>query len=179
MATARERRKKRGGRPSKHSHEYKVSALVLLEALDGNVKRTARELGIPESTLRQWLDDPDLITAQERARKTVDLIDATERLIDDLAGGMRRIVRRGDANLRDAAIAFGIAVDKLEMLRRLPQAAGGDAVTHEGVIQWDRITPDDLRQVLAILSRADGSDGPEPLPTVPEPVVVEGVPDAE
>lgn len=180
MATAaKERRKHRKARPAKYSREFMATALVLLEAHDGNIRQTARELRIPESTLRKWLDDPDLVGVEERARKTIDLIDATERLIDDLAGGMRRLMRQGKGNMRDAAIAFGVAVDKLEILRRLPQVpGGGEAVTHQG-IDWNRLTPADLRTVLDILCKADGSEGPEPIPVAPPPVVVEGVHDAQ
>lgn len=39
------------------SDEDKARAYVALAANDGNVKRTAREIGVPENTLRRWRDD--------------------------------------------------------------------------------------------------------------------------
>lgn len=42
---------------SKYSDEQRAQVYVVLRANDNNVKRTARESGVPENTVRRWRDE--------------------------------------------------------------------------------------------------------------------------
>lgn len=65
----------------RYSDEERAAALAELEANGGNVTWTARELGVPESTLRRWRDDPNMAAPAElRAQKKESLADMWEKV---------------------------------------------------------------------------------------------------
>lgn len=59
-----------------YSDEARAAALAVLEANDRNVKRTARETGVPASTLKRWRDDPEMAGGADlRAEKRAEAAD--------------------------------------------------------------------------------------------------------
>lgn len=116
------------GAKRRYSEADRAVALALLDANGGNLKRTAREFGVPVDTLRYWRDRrvegaereeeppaPKQTTNKDVQVAKESLADATARLAQRLVSAMED--KLADANLKDAAVAFGIAVDKMQVLR--------------------------------------------------------------
>lgn len=78
-----------------------------------NATAAAEELGIPETTLRYWLDAPEFVELRSKTRDEVaDRMWATIQIgVDEVAKGLR-----SDAPLRDKATAVGILYDKHALL---------------------------------------------------------------
>lgn len=109
------------GKPRGNYRQYtdaeKAEALVALEANGGNVKGTARALGIPEPTLRLWSlnqhVNKDVVEIQDEKR--IDFTHLLEAEILAALGAMHG--KRDDASYADMARTIGIFTDKLELLR--------------------------------------------------------------
>ena len=78
-----------------------------------NTAAAAEELGIPENTIRYWLDSPEFVELRTKTRDEVGerLWSAIQVGIDEVAKGLR-----SDAPLRDKATAVGILYDKHALL---------------------------------------------------------------
>lgn len=94
---------------------------VVLTANDGNVKRTSRETGVPESTVRNFKrkfeTNPPSPEAVETEVETGDYTVDLQVIRTELAQALRREIphMRG----RDLAVALGIVDDKLTRARGL------------------------------------------------------------
>ena len=103
----------------------KAEALCLLRANGGNVKRTARELGLPRKTVCTWAKGKGI--TQEVRRLSED-----PEIRGDLAGRFERIAvaalesvtkeKLEKAGFKDTMIGAGIAVEKAQLLRGQPTA---------------------------------------------------------
>lgn len=100
----------------------KAEVYVVLAANDQNVKRTARETGVPENTVRRWRDvwkteGPPRI---EEVQKAVgDFIEDSERVRNK---ALMEIERQIDAQeLKGAALvtAYGVITDKIDRAKGL------------------------------------------------------------
>ncbi len=73
------------GRPV-YTDKDKARAFALLETNGGNVKRTARDLGMPISTLRRWRDEWDkdrmVPAAEDIVLAANDFLEDAERVRD-------------------------------------------------------------------------------------------------
>lgn len=99
-----------------YSDEERATALAALDGNGGNRQRTARQLGIPRKTLATWASGPiHPAVADLRHQKKRELADALEqvayRLLDAVPGKLE------GASLLELAIALGILVDKMLLLR--------------------------------------------------------------
>ena len=103
-----------------YTDRFVSAALVLLEANDGNVKKTARDLKIPYSTLRAW-------ASGERRRKhgalSRDMIKSE--LVPLFFAGVHDFFDSAHENIDDMspyqrAIVGGIYTDKLIALSGIP-----------------------------------------------------------
>jgi len=104
------------GRQRKYSDADRARALAALAVNEGNVTRTAAQLGIPEATLRFWAGAPPTPDrTQEVAQAKNDLAERYERLthaaLDVTEGGMKSL------RPRDAATVAAIFTDKMVLLR--------------------------------------------------------------
>jgi transposase-like protein len=102
--------------------EEKASALVLLAVYNGNVKRTARTLGIPRSTLTAWAKGRGTnpgVTKQCHFKKE-SLADRFEEVARALLDAAADPAKLADASLKDLVIAAGICTDKMLLLRGQP-----------------------------------------------------------
>jgi hypothetical protein len=113
-----------------YSDEEKASALAGLAANGGNVLLTARQAGVPRTTLRKWADGvihPSV--AQMGHEKREDLAgrleDLAHRIVDAIPG------RLSDADLKQLGVCLGIAVDKMRLLREQPTSIEGQAASVE------------------------------------------------
>ena len=101
-----------------YSDQFKAEALAALDANRGNLKRTAIELDIPQSTLRDWREGVGTraLTSSIRDQKRGDLADRLEEIAWKLVDG----IEDGDiekASLVQKTTAFGILCDKMRLLR--------------------------------------------------------------
>ncbi len=101
-----------------YSIERKAEVLALVEANAGNIDRTARETGIPHQTIRFWQANKQRFSNLQ-TQKQLDL--------SDIAEANARLLGQSIANhdleqapLGQKATAFGIMVDKMQLLRNLP-----------------------------------------------------------
>src|SRR4029453_14823292 len=93
--------------------------LAAVAANGGNVRRTAAQLGVPKATLQGWASgDRHPEASAHAAGKKPDMADALEavawKLIEALPGKVAR------ASLSQTAVAAGIAIEKMRLLREPP-----------------------------------------------------------
>jgi transposase-like protein len=103
----------------KYSDDEKASALTLLAVNNGNVKRTARTLGIPRSTLTAWAQARGIgarVTELCHLKKGT-LADKFEEVARAMLDGAMSPAKIEDAPLKDVMLAVGICIDKMVMLR--------------------------------------------------------------
>src|SRR5215470_17822480 len=126
---------------SRYSDQQRREA-VALYVLHGNWKRVSELTGIPERTLNDWSIQPWFATmlAELRAEKGAEfdgaltrvLGEATKQLLDRLQHGDPYIVggevKRRPVAAKDLAIIAGVAFDKRQLCRSLPDAAPGPKV---------------------------------------------------
>ena len=113
-----------------YSDEERANALAALDANDGDVSRTARQLGVPRKTLEDWAKGHvHPAVAEVRQEKKGTLADAIEgvawKLLDALPGKVP------DADLRQTATALGIAIDKMRLLREQPTSITSDGLSDD------------------------------------------------
>lgn len=94
-----------------YSDEAKAQVFTALHVNDGNVKRTARETGVPVSTIRRWRDEWE-------AEKNLPSIEDIEQSSGDFIKDAERV--------RNAALR--------EMERKLPKATPAQLATIVGVL---------------------------------------------
>ena len=126
---------------SRYSDQQRREA-VALYVLHGNWKRVSELTGIPERTLNDWSIQPWFATmlAELRAEKGAEfdgaltrvLDEATKQLLDRLQHGGPYIVggevKRRPVAAKDLAIIAGVAFDKRQLCRNLPDQAPGPKV---------------------------------------------------
>jgi transposase-like protein len=103
----------------RYSDEGRAAALAALAANAGNVARTAKQLGIPARTLESWAKgerhpEAAQMCDEKKGPMADALQQAARKIVDSLAGKIER------ASLKDAAIAFGVLIDKMRLLRDQP-----------------------------------------------------------
>jgi transposase-like protein len=103
----------------RYTDEQRASALAALEANAGDVRKTARELNIPEATLRQWkhgLRHPESVqmSAAQKPPLAEALREVARQLLESIPGKI------GESSLSQVAVAMGIAVDKAQLLEGKP-----------------------------------------------------------
>lgn len=103
-----------------YSEEEKAAALTVLDFHRGNVKRAARAAGLPRKTLSSWRNGRGVsakVVSIHTARKTAlaDEIENTVRIILD-----QLPAKIPEASLMDAAKSLGILIDRMLILRGMP-----------------------------------------------------------
>lgn len=108
-----------------HTEEQRIAALAALELNQGQIRKTAREVGVHEATLRLWRNQAaavadvvpygalDAATAAQSTRDTTQTTAYAVRLAEvrDLALSILRD-KLPEMNGRDVAITVGILTDK-------------------------------------------------------------------
>lgn len=129
----------------RYSDVDKATALAVLDANGGNMKKTATQIGIPLSTLKEWRDgrvNDDVAELRNVKRDEIStrLKEIVHLLIDAIPGKIP------EASLQQITTSIGIAVDKAQLLE-------GSATERTEVI--DNISDDErANRVAAILERA-------------------------
>lgn len=108
-----------------YSDEDKVAALGLLAWNKGNVLKTAKSLGIPESTIRKWIkekaDEPAIAAAVTAVKATISS------LIED---SIRKALVAGDDKLKKATLPqikdhIAMLTEKYQLINEKPTAIHG------------------------------------------------------
>ncbi len=102
----------------RYSDEERAAAVAAMAAYP-SVNQAAKSLGIPRATLESWakgIIHPE--AARDSASKKGPLADAVEAIARQIADALPGKVP--DADLKDAAVAFGVLVDKMQILRGKP-----------------------------------------------------------
>lgn len=133
-----------------YTAEDKARAYVILQTNEGNLKRTARDTGIPEPTIRRWRNEwasqgaPPLDMIEEAA---TDMVTEAEK-VRDLS--LQRIRERLESdNVKDQgtlpqlATVFGIVTDKIDRARGIADKR----VEHVHALP----SPEDIRGALVAL----------------------------
>ena len=145
----------------RYSDDDRAAAVAAVTANNGNVQKTANELGLPHQTLVNWVKctrRPEA-TIMSVARK-LTLAEALEevawKLLDSLPDKI------DGSSLSMTAVAMGIAIDKARLLRGEPTAiledrgAGKKANAFRAL--YVEVTSERTAVVVA------GDDPPQPLP---------------
>lgn len=104
--------------PATYTKEQRVAALSALRANAGCIRQTARQLNIPASTLRKWRDEgQDIID-------TSTLASLMREVAVKILGHMQDEQKLAKTPIQALAIAFGIVMDKLELLEGTRQDDG-------------------------------------------------------
>ncbi|HYD00890.1 MAG TPA: hypothetical protein VEB22_06650 [Phycisphaerales bacterium] len=116
-------KKKKAGK-RQYSDSDKATALAALDANGGNVRRTARETGIPEKTIADWRDGrgvvPEVAEIREEKKEALgDVFERVSRLYLERALSEDAV---SETKGKDAVIAAATAADKMQLLRGRPTA---------------------------------------------------------
>ncbi len=95
--------------------EYKQAAVAQYHANEGNLKRTATELNLPVPTLRYWIHSGVELKPQNIEAIDSKLEKTGHKLIDSIYNHDLE-----NATLQAKATAFGIVIDKMQLLRGQP-----------------------------------------------------------
>ncbi len=130
-----------------YSDNEKAEALAALDANGGNVTLTARQLTIPKQTLENWSNERGIHPAvtemgtQKKEDLRASLESLAAKLVDRLTNGVDL------ASFKDASIALGIAVDKMQLLAGKPTV----------ITEPQRLTPEERRRRIDELISKRGS----------------------
>jgi transposase-like protein len=118
---AKSKPKKKPPKRRRYTDNDRASALAALAANAGNLTHTARQLGIPKRTLSQWAAGSRHPEATQAAEgKKGELADGLEEVAWKLANVIPE--KLAGASLKDTAVALGIVIDKMRLLREQPTA---------------------------------------------------------
>jgi len=107
---------------AKYSDEDKSRAYVALATNDGKIKPTARDTGIPTSTLRMWRDEWEKNgpPQQELVQKAaMDFLGESEEVRNLALTKMKEKLEKGDGTLAQIATVFGVLDDKITRAKGL------------------------------------------------------------
>lgn len=104
-----------------YSESDKARVYVVLTANDGNVKRTSRETGVPENTVRRWRNDfkqdgPPPTDAVEEAAQ--DFVGDAERVRNLALARIEKLIPTSE-KLNELNNTVGILTDKIDRARGL------------------------------------------------------------
>lgn len=116
-----------------YTEDDKATALATLQANNGNILRTANELGIPQSTLRKWRAGEGINRAvapkcEHKKEELGDLFERVSRLYLDhaIADTTLRKVKG-----KDAVVAAAVAAEKMRLCREQSTSIPGRELTDD------------------------------------------------
>ncbi len=106
-----------------YTNEAKAAAYAALEVNEGNKKRTARELGLPLSTLRRWADDwekeKNLPAAEDLIAATGDFLEDAERVRNLALRKLEAKLQNNEGTVAQISTVLGILDDKIARAKGL------------------------------------------------------------
>lgn len=146
----------------RYSDEERANALAALAANGGNLSLTSRQLGIPRATIQAWANSTAHPEAAENAApKKAELADRLDVIAHQLLDGLTedKIKLAGAPQLMTA---FGIAVDKAQLLKGKPTAINDNTHRHDDLS--DAELDARIAELEARVHRAAGTAGHPPSP---------------
>lgn len=101
----------------RYSDNDKATALAALDANEGNLYKTARQLNISISTLQSWAN-----ASEDKAEKLEPLRNRKRKelheVLRDLAYQITSVIpdKLNDANLQQTSVSLGIVLEKMQLL---------------------------------------------------------------
>ena len=133
-------------RRASYSEEDRARVYVVLSANDGNVKRTARETGVPEGTVRRWRDEfkespPSTELVEQAAGDFVGEADSLRMQgLEVLKLKLEQLkANPKDVNVGQVTTMIGILTDKIDRAQGLATSK----VEHE-----HKLNSQDIREAL-------------------------------
>lgn len=116
---------------SKYTEGDKARVFVTLTANEGNIKRTARDTGIPEQTIRNWKNEwaenpPELTDAQ--INEAMEFVSRAETIRDSALEALARKIQKDELKGSELITAIGVLDDKITRAKGL--ATGRVEHTH-------------------------------------------------
>lgn len=107
-----------------YSASDKALVFAELEINEGNIKRTARNLNMPVSTVRTFKQKWEAEGIPKEVAEAVpaaigEFVDDAERVRDKLLIALEQKVDRGEINAREIVTALGVLTDKIRAMRGL------------------------------------------------------------
>jgi transposase-like protein len=108
----------------RYSDEDRARAYVVYTANGGNVKRSARDTGLPEGTLRGWMRDwdengPPLEMVEKIANFAGEFVEDASRIRDLALSELEVQIRRGEVKAAQLVATVGMLQDKINMAKGL------------------------------------------------------------
>ena len=125
-------------------------------AMVGTIAETARDLNLPESTVRKYVS-PEVharfaeVRDQKLAEVIPDIVDEIAQTRLALIRAMRDPGKIAEADIRDLATAFGITADKYQLVTGQPTARNHNL--NEGKDPSTVLTPEEMEQAARIRER--------------------------
>lgn len=156
----------------RYSDDDRANALAALAANGGNVNKTAKEIGVPPKTIENWAKgDRHPEAANLGELKKLPMADALELVAWKLLGRIDELSDKGPLN--QTSVSFGIAIDKMRLLRNQPTSINQNDLAI--------LSDDELDKRLAAMENraAKNPDGTGQTPLPAEPVAVRNGHDGE
>ena len=132
----------------RYSDEDKATALTVLAANNGDLRKTSRDTGVPFSTLRKWANNQGV--NQSVITKGITKKKELSAELEDLAYKIVGVMpdKLDSASLQQLATSLGITIDKMQLLQGKPTERNETHATIE-------VKPIDYRVGLALLQPND------------------------
>jgi transposase-like protein len=107
------------GRPSKYDADDKARVLVALKANGGNVKRTARETGVPEQTVRNWKKEGNSVSASVALAVPLaedEFVKEASLIRSKALKLIEQKIEDGDAKVGELNAVVGTLTDKIRLI---------------------------------------------------------------
>ena len=111
--------RKSKGYQTRYSQQDKANALAMVDANGGNVSAASRQAGVPRVTLSSWFHGRGDLTEETQVMREQAKATLADRL-EELAHKLVSKIPDLEGNIQQAAIALGIAVEKMQLLRGQP-----------------------------------------------------------
>lgn len=132
----------------RYTDDDRATALAVLDSNDGNITRTARETGIPASTIKRWTEDRgDLADLRDQKRES--LSELWENIARAYIARALDAAAVNETAAQSAVTVAAIATDKLQLLQGKPTEIN----RHE---HNERATPDRALDAAATALRRSG-----------------------
>lgn len=134
-----------------YTPEDRARAYVVLQTNEGNLKRTARETGIPEPTIRRWRNEwaeggpPNLDLVEAVVVEHVEAMEEVRNLaLLRIRERLESPDKKDQGTLPQLGTVYGILTDKIDRARGI-----GNTSTHEHKLTLP--SPDEIRASLTAL----------------------------
>jgi transposase-like protein len=110
--------------PRVYSDKEKARVYTVLTYNDGNVKRTARETGVPVATVRGWRDQwakyggPQAVLLEAVTDEVVgDFVEDAERIRDKALSVLEQKIEAGEITAKDLITTINTLTDKVRLIQ--------------------------------------------------------------